>query len=152
MHLMTIEMGTWCGASGPGNGRASSQWRDVTCPACLAKGNEHLRVLVWDLLRVMPPGREALAFALRAGRLGVRDEQGRPLAMACDDDPWAASPHPDGCRCQFCREDIRAARAQDDEDAEFLADAASLDDLEPFRDDGHPAPEVPGLFRKGESE
>jgi hypothetical protein len=60
-------------------------------------------------------------------------------------------------RCNMCNITVLAfaatgLRAQDDEDAEFLADAASLDDLEPFRDDGHPAPEVPGLFRKGESE
>ena len=83
MHLMTIEMGAWCGATGPGNGRASSQWREVTCTACTAKGMTELRTLAWDMLATMGPSREALAFALRAGRLGVTDEQGRPLAMAC---------------------------------------------------------------------
>ena len=83
VHLMTIDMGAWCGASGPGNGRASSQWREVTCPACTAKGTTWLRALVWDMLQAMPASREALAFAVQAGRLGVTDEQGRPLAMAC---------------------------------------------------------------------
>jgi hypothetical protein len=93
MHLMTIEMGAWCGASGPGNGRASSQWREVTCPACTAKGMTWLRALVWDMLDTMPPSREALAFAVRAGRLGVAGPDGRPLVPACadDDDPWAES-------------------------------------------------------------
>lgn len=80
---MTIGMSAWCGASGPGNGRASSQWRDVTCPECNAKGMTWLRSLVWDMLQALPASREALAFAVRAGRLGVTDEQGRPLAMAC---------------------------------------------------------------------
>ena len=83
MHLMTIDLAAWCGAAGRGNGRASSQWREVTCPACLAKGTEWLRGLVWDMLQTMPPSHEALAFALRAGRLGVVDEEGRPLVMAC---------------------------------------------------------------------
>lgn len=84
MHLMTIEMGAWCGAAGPRfNGRASSAWREVTCPDCLAKRTEWLLALAWDMLNTMGPGREALAFAVRAGRLGVTDEQGRPLAMAC---------------------------------------------------------------------
>lgn len=83
MHLMTIEMGAWCGAAGPGNGRASSQWREVTCPACTAKGIAWLRTLAWDMLQVLPASRKALAFALRAGRLGVTDEQGRPLTAAC---------------------------------------------------------------------
>ena len=83
IHLMTIEMGCWCGATGPGNGRASSAWREVTCAACLAKGAAWLRSLAWDMLQTMPASREALAFAVRAGRLGVTDAQGRPLAMAC---------------------------------------------------------------------
>jgi len=83
MHLMTIEMGAWCGASGPGNGRASSQWREVTCPACLDQGASWLRALVWDMLQTMPASREALAFAVRAGRLGVTDTEGNALAMAC---------------------------------------------------------------------
>ncbi len=135
VHLMTIEMGAWCGASGPGNGRASSAWREVTCTACLAKRTEWLLGLAWDMLQSMPASREALAFAVRAGRLGVTDERGRPLAMACAGDCSPAcccsgahalhdSPgadlddgrHPDDCPCQFCREDEREAMAQDDED------------------------------------
>lgn len=85
MHLMTLDMGAWCGATqdGPGIFRASSQWHDVTCPACTAKRTEWLLALVWDMLDGMGPSREALSFAVRAGRLGVTDEQGRPLAMAC---------------------------------------------------------------------
>lgn len=84
IHLMTIDMGAWCNASGPGNGRASSAWREVTCPHCLAKRTEWLLALAWDMLQAMPASREALSFAVRAGRLGVTDEQGHPLAMACD--------------------------------------------------------------------
>ena len=40
MHRMTIEMGNLCGApiSEPGNGRASSLWRSVNCPACIRIG------------------------------------------------------------------------------------------------------------------
>ena len=83
VHLMTIDMGCWCGASGPGNGRASSAWREVTCPACTGKRTEWLKSLVWDMLQSMPASSEALAVAVRAGRLGVTDERGRPLAMAC---------------------------------------------------------------------
>lgn len=83
MHLMTIEMGAWCGASGPGNGRASSQWREVTCPQCTAKGMDWLRALVLDMLDTMPAGHRALSFAIRAGRLGVRGHDGRPLEPAC---------------------------------------------------------------------
>lgn len=79
MHLMTIEMAAWCGATGPGNGRASSAWREVTCPDCMAKRVEWLLALAWDMLQAMPASREALAFAVRAGRLGVTDERGRPL-------------------------------------------------------------------------
>ena len=134
VHLMTIEMGAWCGASGPGNGRASSAWREVTCTACLAKGTTWLRSLVWDMLQSMPASREALAFAVRAGRLGVTDERGRPLAMACagacgpafccsapqalHDSPGEDlddGRHPDECPCQFCEQDRREAAAQDDE-------------------------------------
>lgn len=87
MHLMTIEMGAWCGATGPGNGRASSQWAEVTCPACKARRVTELLALAWEMLNTMGPGRQALDFAVRAGRLGVTDEQGRPLAMACAPDP-----------------------------------------------------------------
>lgn len=91
VHLMTVDMTAWCGATGPGNGRASSQWREVTCPACTAKRAERLLALVWEMLQTMGPSREALSFAVRAGRLGVTDEQGGPLAMACapaeEDDP-----------------------------------------------------------------
>jgi hypothetical protein len=83
MHLMTIEMGAWCGASGPASARASSQWREVTCPACTAKGMAGLRSLVWDMLADLPASDAALAFALRAGRLGVTNEQGTPLTAAC---------------------------------------------------------------------
>jgi hypothetical protein len=37
--------------------------------------------------------------------------------------------HPDDCRCQFCREDIREAQAQDDDDsARDALDAQSLHD------------------------
>lgn len=86
MHLMTIEMGAWCGASGPGNGRASSQWREVTCPQCTAKGMTQLRALVRDMLDTMPPSHAALSFAIRAGRLGVTGPDGRPLVPACADD------------------------------------------------------------------
>jgi hypothetical protein len=83
MHLMTIEMAAWCGASGPGNGRASSQWREVTCPQCTAKGMEWLRALVWDMLDTMPSSHGALSFAIRAGRLGVTGPDGRLLEPAC---------------------------------------------------------------------
>ena len=86
MHLMTIEMGAWCGASGPGNGRASSQWREVTCPQCTAKGMTHLRALVRDMLDTMPASHAALSFAIRAGRLGVTGPDGRPLVPACASD------------------------------------------------------------------
>jgi len=138
VHLMTIEMGAWCGATGPRfNGRASSAWREVTCPECLAKRVTWLLALAWDMLQAMPASRAALAFAVRAGRLGVTDEQGRPLAMACagygtvlpGDGDGDAGRHPDGCPCQFCREDLEDAAAQDDEDDEFMRDAASLDSL-----------------------
>lgn len=90
VHLMTIEMGAWCGATGPGTGSASSAWREVTCTECHAKRTAWLLALVWDMLQAMPPSRAALAFAVRAGRLGVTDEHGRPLAMACtaDHDSW----------------------------------------------------------------
>ena len=151
MHLMTIEMGAWCGATGPGNGRASSQWRDVTCADCLARRVDWLLALACDMLQAMPASRAALAFAVRAGRLGVTDEQGRPLAMACTgygtvlpgdeskrdavdaqtlhDSPGADlddGRHPDDCPCQFCDEDRREAAAQDDEDAS--ADIGSPED------------------------
>lgn len=113
VHLITIEMRAWCGASGPGNGRASSAWREVTCTQCLAKRTAWLLTLVWDMLQVLPASREALDLAVRAGRLGVTDEHGCPLAMACatggdgdlydeddegaaaqdDEDPWARGEH-----------------------------------------------------------
>jgi hypothetical protein len=100
MHLMTIEMGAWCGASGPGNGRASSQWREVTCPECAAKGAAWLRALVWDMLQVLPASPSALQFALRAGRLGVTDATGRALAAACGARPYpAGSEGDDGTEC-----------------------------------------------------
>src|SRR5262249_54536419 len=84
VHLMTIEMGAWCGAAGPRfNGRASSAWREVPCTDCHARRTAWLLVLVWDMLQAMSASREALTFAVRAGRLGVTDHQGRPLAMAC---------------------------------------------------------------------
>ncbi len=86
MHLMTIEMGAWCGASGPGNGRASSQWREVTCPQCTAKRLAQLRTLVRDMLDTMPPSHAAVSFAVRAGRLGVTGPDGRPLEPACAPD------------------------------------------------------------------
>ena len=90
VHLMTIEMGAWCGATGPRfNGRASSAWREVTCRDCHERRTAWLLVLAWDMLQTMGPSPEALEFAVRAGRLGVTDEHGRPLAMACtagDDD------------------------------------------------------------------
>ncbi len=93
VHLMTIEMGAWCGATGPRfNGRASSAWREVTCADCHARRTAWFVALVWDMLQAMPPSHAALAFAVRAGRLGVTDEHGRPLATACasdDQDPWA---------------------------------------------------------------
>jgi hypothetical protein len=38
------------------------------------------------MLSGMGPSSEALGFAVRAGQLGVTDEQGRRLAMACADD------------------------------------------------------------------
>lgn len=87
VHLMTIEMGAWCGASWPDNARASSAWREVTCPDCLAKRVDALKDLVFDMLKTMGPSRQALAFAVRAGRLGVTDEHGRTLAMACSPEP-----------------------------------------------------------------
>lgn len=94
VHFMTIQTGNWCGAApGPGNGSASSQWAEVTCAACAARRTERLLSLVWDMLAVMGPSREALRFAVRAGRLGVRNEQGRPLAMACAPDS-ALARHP----------------------------------------------------------
>lgn len=105
VHLMTIEMGSWCGATGPRfNGRASSAWREVTCAECHARRTAWFLALVRDMLQAMPASSEALAFAVRAGRLGVTDEHGRPLAMACvvdaeDDGPFyveadATPPHP----------------------------------------------------------
>ena len=124
MHLMTIEMGAWCGATqdGPGIFRASSQWWDVTCPGCIVKRTEWLLALVWDMLQTMPASRQALVFALRAGRLGVRTPDDRPLAMACagDDGEPDDGRHPDGCPCQFCREDEREERER--------ADREELDD------------------------
>jgi hypothetical protein len=126
MHLMTIEMGAWCGASGPGNGRASSAWREVTCTECLAKRTDWLLALVWDMLQAMPASHEALGFAVRAGRLGVRDEQDRPLAMAClPGDPFGASAfhsHAPGCGCPLCEGAIAdaadEARRDEREDGE----------------------------------
>lgn len=72
---------------------------------------EELRVLVWEMLNTMPASYQALAFAVRAGRLGVTDDAGHPLVAACMTG--------DGDR------DLEAA-----EDAAFLAGAATLDGLE----------------------
>jgi hypothetical protein len=88
MHLMTIAMGSACGRpslSGPPNTicRASSNRAEVTCPACLLADGDKLRTLVWDMLSTMGPSREALGFAVRAGKLGVRGPDGRPLVAAC---------------------------------------------------------------------
>jgi hypothetical protein len=44
---------------------------------------EGLAGLVLDMLEAMPPSREALAFATRAGQLGVTDREGNLLVAAC---------------------------------------------------------------------
>lgn len=56
---------------------------DRNAPAPVEATADQLRALVWDMLQTMGPSREALGFAVRAGRLGVTDEQGRTLTMAC---------------------------------------------------------------------
>lgn len=114
VHLMTIEMGAWCGATGPRcNGRASSAWREVTCAECHDRRAAWFLALTWDMLQAMPASHAALAFAVRAERLGVTDEHGRPLAMACATDVGAAQqPAPDSRRALL---DIIAAVEQLDE-------------------------------------
>lgn len=114
VHLMTIEMGAWCGATGPGNGRASSAWREVTCTDCHARRTAWFLALVWDMLQAMPASHAALAFAVRAGRLGVTDERGRPLAMACAADVDAApepQPAPELAAAELSQIDITRAAA-----------------------------------------
>ena len=45
-----------------------------------------LHALVWEMLQTMPPSRRAFEFAVRAGQLGVTNEEGRPLVPACLDE------------------------------------------------------------------
>ena len=134
MHLMTIEMGFACGVpsvTGTPNsiGCASSNRAEVTCAACLLTDGDKLRALVWDMLSTMGPSREALSFAIRAGQLGVRDPDGRPLVPAClPADPVGASAfrsHAPGCGCPLCEGAIADA-----------ADEARRDALELAREDG----------------
>lgn len=87
---------------------ASSRWREL---ASAYQG-------------AVEAGAQAVAARVRGECCSDCGQRGGPY---CDD-----GRHPDGCRCQFCREDEREAQARDDdfetrEEAEFLRDAASLD-------------------------